>query len=44
MASLFGHGLLGYTLSKIAERNSNKLLVILAIGSAILPRYRCVGF
>jgi len=37
MASLFGHGLVGYTLSKVIDSKHNRLLVLLAIGSAILP-------
>ncbi|WP_044402835.1 metal-dependent hydrolase [Lacinutrix sp. Hel_I_90] len=44
MASLFGHGLLGYTLSKIADNKSNRLLVLLAIGSAILPDIDVLAF
>lgn len=44
MASLFGHGVLGYTLSKVADRKSDKLLVFLAIGSAILPDLDVLAF
>ena len=44
MASLFGHGLLGYTLSKIADSKSNKLLVFLAISSAISPDIDVLSF
>jgi inner membrane protein len=44
MASLFGHGLLGYTLSKTADNKSNGLLVLLAIGSAILPDIDVLAF
>lgn len=44
MASLFGHGVLGYTLSRITDSNSNKLLVILAIGSTILPDIDVLAF
>ena len=44
MASLFGHGLVGYTLSKIVDSKSNKLLLFLAIGSAILPDIDVIAF
>ncbi|WP_299125076.1 metal-dependent hydrolase [uncultured Winogradskyella sp.] len=37
MASLFGHGLVAFTTSKVIDSKSNKLLLFLAIGSAILP-------
>lgn len=44
MASLFGHGLVGFTLSKIVDSKSNKLLLFLAIGSAILPDIDVIAF
>lgn len=44
MASLFGHGLVGYTLSKIADSKHNRLLVLLAIVSAILPDIDVLAF
>lgn len=44
MASLFGHGLLGYTLSKITDSRSNKLLIVLAVVSAILPDVDVLAF
>ena len=44
MASLFGHGLVGYTLTKIASSKTSKLLLFLAIGSAILPDLDVVTF
>jgi len=44
MASLFGHSLVGYTLSKIIDSKSNKLLLFLAIGSAILPDIDVLAF
>lgn len=44
MASLFGHGLVGFTLSKIVDSRSNKLLLFLAIGSAILPDIDVLAF
>ncbi len=44
MASLFGHGLVGFTLSKIVDSKNNKLLLFLAIGSAILPDIDVIAF
>lgn len=44
MASIFGHGLVAYTISKVADSKSNKLLVFLAIGSSIVPDLDVVGF
>ncbi|WP_034061404.1 metal-dependent hydrolase [Lacinutrix jangbogonensis] len=44
MASLFGHGLVGFTLTKIASAKTSKLLLFLAIGSAIFPDLDVVTF
>ncbi|EDP72305.1 hypothetical protein FBALC1_14427 [Flavobacteriales bacterium ALC-1] len=44
MASIFGHGLVAYTASKIIDSKSNKLLLFLAIGSAILPDLDVLAF
>ncbi|AUC83538.1 metal-dependent hydrolase [Lacinutrix sp. Bg11-31] len=44
MASLFGHGLVGFTLTKIASSKTCKLLLFLAIVSAILPDLDVVTF
>ncbi|WP_400074768.1 metal-dependent hydrolase [Winogradskyella sp. R77965] len=44
MASLFGHGLVAYTATKLIDSNSNKLLLWLAIGSAILPDLDVLAF
>ena len=44
MASLFGHGLVAYTTSKLIDSKSNKLLLFLAIGSAILPDLDVLAF
>ncbi|WP_298900235.1 metal-dependent hydrolase [uncultured Psychroserpens sp.] len=44
MASIFGHGLVAYTTAKILDSKSNKLLMILAIGSAILPDLDILAF
>ncbi len=37
MASIFGHTIVGYTISKVLNNNSTKLLLLLAIISTILP-------
>lgn len=37
MASIFGHAIVGYTVSKIISNNNSKLLLVLAIASTILP-------
>ena len=44
MASLFGHGLVGFTLTKIASAKASKVLLFLAIVSAILPDLDVVTF
>ena len=44
MASVFGHGLVAYTIAKVADSESSKLLVFLAIGSSILPDLDVIGF
>ena len=44
MASLFGHGLVGFTLTKIASAKTSKVLLLLAIVSAILPDLDVVTF
>lgn len=43
MASVFGHGLVGFVLAKLPNKQSKRLL-ILAIISAILPDIDVVGF
>lgn len=37
MASLFGHGIVGFTIAKLINNQSTKLLVTLAVCSSILP-------
>jgi len=37
MASIFGHAIVVYTVSKIISNNNSKLLLVLAIASTILP-------
>lgn len=44
MASLFGHGVLGYTLAKVIDEKQLKILVFLAISSAILPDIDVITF
>ncbi|MBV7269480.1 metal-dependent hydrolase [Winogradskyella luteola] len=44
MASIFGHGLVAFTTSKIIDYKSSKLLLFLAIGSAILPDIDVLAF
>lgn len=44
MASIFGHGLVAYTTSKLIDSSSNKLLLFLAIGSAIIPDFDVLAF
>lgn len=44
MASVFGHALVGATLSKLLDKNQGKLLLVLAITSAILPDVDVLAF
>ncbi|MFC0604112.1 metal-dependent hydrolase [Winogradskyella pulchriflava] len=44
MASIFGHGLVAYTTSKLIDYKSGKLLLCLAIGSAMLPDLDVLAF
>ena len=44
MASIFGHGLVAYTTAKIIDSKTNRLLLLLAIGSAILPDIDVIAF
>jgi len=44
MASLFGHGLVAYTTSKLVDSKSSRLLLILAISSAVLPDLDVLAF
>lgn len=44
MASIFGHAMVGFTVSKIATRNVSKQLIILAIISSILPDADVLAF
>ncbi|WP_296384224.1 metal-dependent hydrolase [Winogradskyella sp.] len=44
MASIFGHGLVAYTTSKLIDSKSSRLLLFLAIGSAIIPDLDVLAF
>lgn len=44
MASIFGHGLLGYTLAKVIDKKEVKILTLLAVGSSMLPDADVIGF
>jgi len=44
MASIFGHGLAAYTISKVLDTKNLKLLLFLAIVSSIIPDADVVAF
>ncbi len=44
MASVFGHALVGGTLSKILDRRTSKVLMLLAILSAVFPDVDVMSF
>ncbi len=44
MASFFGHGVLGYTLTKVIDNKNLKWLLLAAIVSAILPDFDVISF
>ncbi len=44
MASIFGHGLVAYTVAKVIDKKHLKLLLFLAILSAILPDADVIAF
>jgi len=44
MASIFGHSIVGFTLSKLFNSKQNKLLLIVAIASTILPDLDVIAF
>jgi len=44
MASIFGHGLVAYTISKLASKASTRKLIFLAIISSILPDIDILAF
>ncbi len=44
MASIFGHGLVGFTLSRVVDSTSNRILLVLAIISTIIPDIDVIAF
>ena len=44
MASIFGHGLVAFTVTKVIESKTTKLLLFLAITSSILPDVDVLAF
>jgi len=44
MASIFGHSIVAYTVSKIFDKKHSKLIVLIAVISAILPDLDVVSF
>ena len=44
MASVFGHGIIGFTLTKIFDNKRHRWLLILAIFSTILPDFDVIAF
>ncbi len=44
MASIFGHSVVGYTLTKVIDNKNTKWLLLAAIISSILPDVDVIGF
>ncbi len=44
MASIFGHGMVAYTLAKVIDRKSMRVLILLAIFSSIMPDADVIAF
>lgn len=44
MASIFGHGLVAYTTTRLLDSKSNRLLLFLAIVSSIIPDLDVIAF
>ncbi|NMH87182.1 metal-dependent hydrolase [Flavivirga algicola] len=44
MASVFGHGIVGFTLAKVIDNQNTRWLMILAVFSTILPDFDVIGF
>lgn len=44
MASLFGHSIVGFTLTKVIDTTHTKWLLVAAIFSTILPDFDVVSF
>ena len=44
MASVFGHSVVGFTLTKLIDNKNSKYLLLAAIFSTILPDFDVIGF
>ncbi|WP_339893171.1 metal-dependent hydrolase [uncultured Algibacter sp.] len=44
MASIFGHGVVGFTITKLIDNKQTKWLLLAAIFSAILPDFDVIAF
>jgi inner membrane protein len=44
MASIFGHGIVGFTLAKVIDKQHVKWLIIAAVFSTILPDFDVIAF
>lgn len=44
MASIFGHAIVGFTLSKVLSKKNSKILLLLAVASTILPDIDVLAF
>lgn len=44
MASIFGHGIVGFTLARVIDVHQAKFLILFAIGSSILPDFDVIAF
>lgn len=44
MASVFGHSIVGFTISKVIDTRNTKMLLIAAIISTVLPDLDVIGF
>ena len=44
MASIFGHSIVALTITKLFDNNHSRLLILLAIVSAILPDLDVLAF
>ena len=44
MASVFGHGVVGFTVTKVIDSKNLKWLLVAAIFSAILPDFDVIAF
>lgn len=44
MASIFGHGIVGFTLVKVIDQQNLKWLILAAVVSTILPDFDVISF